>query len=478
MSATIHYYLRLDRPLKDGSVQINLVLTLNRNQRLKISTGKNVPLKKEFNKLTKEKLESLSITEREKMYYWDYAKERVIKGFPGWENLNNYLDKERVRANDILLKFELRGKHITLDNFKNAFNRPTATDKFKEYFSQELTKRKNLLSHNTFRGYEAVISKLCNFKPNVTLGDIDYRFLTEFEDYMSKSIEKGGLGNNQNTISKTMRQIRALIRIAIKNDDLPKEAYPFLDYKVKQEDYVLTSRDYLEPDELIKIEQLLSPEKIGELTVGEIKATKRFLFACYTGLRFSDVNSLSRDKHIFAKWVHNPMTNESVYKHYIELRMAKTDQPVFIPLIDKAMEIINEGHNPLIFEPISNQKINKHLKAINQKAKLNKKLSFHVARHSFATICFLYEIPEKVGQKLLGHKNRKFTEVYTHLSQNKLFYEMDKLNRGLSNYELLLSETDASQRDIKELVPMLQNLTSEKLEQIKGLIKLLGGKAA
>ena len=114
------------------------------------------------------------------------------------------------------------------------------------------------------------------------------------------------------------------------------------------------------------------------------------------------------------------------------------------------------------------------MKFINTKAKLNKKLSFHVARHSFATICFLYGIPEKVGQKLLGHKNRKFTEVYTHLSQNKLFYEMDKLNRGLSDYAQVVDEADSTQQNLKEMLPLMQNLSQEKLEQLKGLIKVLG----
>lgn len=154
--------------------------------------------------------------------------------------------------------------------------------------------------------------------------------------------------------------------------------------------------------------------------------------------------------------------------------MEKTGRPVFIPLIDKAVELLNETEGEFVFEKISNQKVNEHLKEINKKAGLNKKLSFHVARHSFATICFLYGIPEQVGQKLLGHKNRKFMEVYTHLSQNKLFYEMDKLNRGLSQYQIMVEDADAQKSNIKEMLPLLQNMSIEKLDQLKGLIRLLG----
>src|ERR1700758_1604598 len=163
-----------------------------------------------------------------------------------------------------------------------------------------------------------------------------------------------------------------------------------------------------------------------------------------------------------------------VFRSYIELTMTKTSLPVFIPLIDKATEIMGERGENTVFTPISNQKINAHLKEINSKAGLNKKLSFHVSRHSFATICFLYGIPEKVGQQLLGHKNRKFTEIYTHLSSNRLFYEMDKFSKGVSEYALVIEEADTAQASLKEMLPMLQSLSHEKLEHVKGMIKLIG----
>ncbi|HRE31995.1 MAG TPA: hypothetical protein PLD88_08480, partial [Candidatus Berkiella sp.] len=83
---------------------------------------------------------------------------------------------------------------------------------------------------------------------------------------------------------------------------------------------------YLEPDDLLKVEQLLSIEKISELSPGEIKATKRFLFACYTGLRFSDVIALKRSEHIYGKYVLDPTTNKMVYRYYIELNMTKTSK--------------------------------------------------------------------------------------------------------------------------------------------------------
>ncbi|MCW3077328.1 MAG: hypothetical protein JWO32_1937 [Bacteroidetes bacterium] len=478
MSAKIHFYLRTDRPAKDGSVPVYLKFSLSRTQRIKLSTGKNVSLKKEYQKLTKEFIETLPPVKREELYCWDSQKERTIKGCQNWEGINDYLDSEKFRAKQIIIKFELLNRPITLEHFKQAYLKPHASDNFNDYCLKELEKRKHELTEGTYRGIKGQISKINKFKPSLTLGDIDYKFLTLFENHMLKPISEKGLGNMKCSVARTMKVIRALLHIAIKNGDFPKEAYPFKDYRIKHVDPVLTTRDYLEPEDLYKVEQLLSPEKIEILSLGEIKATKRFLLSCYTGLRFADVNGLNRKEHIFGKWIKNSETNEMVYKHYIELRMGKTDTPVFIPLIDRAVNLLNESQNEQVFEIISNQKVNEHLKEICKKAGLNKKLSFHVARHSFATICFLYGIPENVGQKLLGHKNRKFTEVYTHLSKNKLFYEMEKLSRGLNNFEILVEETDGKKSDMKEIMPMLQNLSSEKLDQVKGLLKLLGGDKA
>lgn len=473
MSAKIHFYIRTNRPRKDGAVQVFLFFILNRRQRFQVSTGQYIPLKREFKNMSLEEIKNLPKAKREELYCWDHKGEKVIKGAQGWETLNLQLEVQRAKANQILLKYQVMGKPITLDSFKNAYLRPEGADSFKEYFKHELQKRKHLLSSSTYKGYMAAINKLESFRPNLTLADIDYKLLIQFENYLSKPKLEKGLGNIPNTIAKTMRTIRTLLLIAVRNEDFPRERYPFKDYKIKNVDPLLTTRDYLEPDDLLKIEQLLSPENISKLTPGEIRATKRFLFACYSGLRFSDVNSLQWKSHVFSKYVFNPGTKEMIFRSYIEITMAKTSLPVFIPLINKAIELMGERSDGFVFQPISNQKVNAHLKEINKKAKLNKKLSFHVARHSFATICFLYGIPLEVGQKLLGHKNRKFTEIYTHLSKNKLFYEMDKLNRGLNEYEVVLEEIDNNKQNLKEMLPMLQQLTPEKLEQVKGLLKVL-----
>jgi len=91
MSAKIHFYLRTDRPTKDGSSQIVLLFIIGRTRRLKISTGKYIPLKKEYNKLTATEIKIIKKEKPDSLYYWDELKERASKGFSGWENKNKYL---------------------------------------------------------------------------------------------------------------------------------------------------------------------------------------------------------------------------------------------------------------------------------------------------------------------------------------------------------------------------------------------------
>ncbi len=474
MKAKVHFYIRTDRPIKDSSVQIYILLLINKKKRLKISTGKYVSLKKEYQNLAIDKFNALKPIKREDLYYWDCSKERAIKGTDNWEKINEYLDDKKAQSNKVLLNFELMNVPISINAFKNAFIKPEGLKLFKEYFLKELKDRKHLIAPDTYRGHQATITKIDKYKPNLTLAEIDYKFLSGFENYMLKPIKEGGLGNIPSTAAKTMTVLRAFINIAIKNKDFLKEAYPFIDYKIKHVDITLTSTDYLEPDDIRKIENLLSPENISNLNTYRIKAIERFLFACYTGLRFKDVSNLNWKDHIFSKWVLNPKTNTTTLRSYINITMNKTARPVFVPLIEQALEIMGERKEGNVFEKISNSKMNKHLKVINNLAGLNKKLSFHVSRHSFATICFLYGIPEKVGQELLGHKNRKFTEIYTHLSKNRLFYEMDKVSTGLTDYALVIDEADSTKKSIKEMLPVIQGLSQDKLDQLKGIINLLG----
>jgi len=494
MSAKVHFFLRTDRPTSEGSAQIYMVFALTRTKRKKYATGKYIPLKRESKNLSPEEIIKLCPEERDKLYYWDTDKQRATKGCHNSEKINHFLATHEKKAGDIILKYELLNKPLTLEGFKGEFFKESSSSYFLQYFTKEIDRRKDSLSPFTVKNYTSIVNKIDGFRKNVLLSDIDHKFLTDFENYSRKPIKDGGCGNNEVTTYKNLKILRTLILIAIKNGDLLEEHYPFKTFKLKEIGSELSTRDFLEPEDLAIIEKIYTSHEELEkpthhhsakdwrarneakkLSPGEYKTLERFLFCCYTGLRFRDMSQLTK-ANIHGKYVTNPETQERVYRHYIEIKMNKTRMGVVIPLIEKALKIVEKNNNVgQVFESISNQKVNEHLKQIQKKAELEKHLTFHVARHSFATICFIYGIPERVGQKLLGHRNRKFTEIYTHLSHNRLFYEMDKFSNGLNsqNNSIIRLVPDTDEEKMREILPILKSFGTDKLDKLRELIKLI-----
>lgn len=493
MSATIHFYIRSERPHADNSAQVFMLFIINRKLKAKISLHKRIPIRKEFRKLKPEEIGKFEASIRNDMFCWDSEKERATNQAPSYDKINQFLDAEKKRANDIVLKYQLINKPLTLEIFKKLFSKEVGNKSFSQYFTEEFNNQSSRWAAETLKSYKSIVTKIQKFRPNLTLNDVDHRFLLEYENYMLKPVSEKGCGNCERTVANNMKTLKTLIIIATKNGDLLKDNYAFTNYRVTDTASELTTRDYLEPSEILKLEDLYNkfvpiskPAKLmthadweerranGIIAPGEHKALRRFLFSCYTGLRFRDMLLLHPKKHVFYKEIEVPETGEMLKRYYIEIKMHKTQNTVVIPLVDKALKLIDLNTDIPFFENISNQKINEHLKSIQKKVKIDKHFTFHVSRHSFATVCFLYGLPEKVGQKLLGHKNRKFTEIYTHLSSHKLFLEMDKVNAGMNKTNKISNASSDQEAKLIELLPFLQNLDSAKMEQLKGIIRVLG----
>jgi integrase len=513
MKATLQYILRTDRPRPDGSALIYLRLTINRNNKLMLSTYRSIPLKAKFKHLTLEEVESFPCRAnelesgkmlRDELYCWDKQKGRATRGFGSSESLNQFLNEELVRAENIIYDFAKRKKALTAEAFRSAFKKENVNKTFYDYCHEQLTtSRDNTLSDETIEGYLHVIRKLDRYKPGLRMEEIDFKFLNKYYNWMQKQKSEGGRGNVRSTANKNMKTIRTMILLAIKNGDFMEEHYPFKNFRIGETMSELTSRDFLEPEELMKLETILhnytpptsadykrlTPAErkqrrdAGEITASEFETLRNFLFACYTGLRYRDMTLLDTQLHINGKWVENPYTFQRSFRYYIDLEaMHKTGKPLIVPLIDKAFKLLDINKSGLAFRVTSNQKTNKNLKRLAKYARINKVLSFHVARHTFATTCFTYGIPAEVGQKLLGHKSEKFIKVYTHLTQNRLFHEMDKVNKGFNEHEQLLRVvhkqdhpfiSNATSLKLERLMELLSKMDDDKIDKIETIVKVV-----
>ena len=150
-------------------------------------------------------------------------------------------------------------------------------------------------------------------------------------------------------------------------------------------------------DELIQIRYLDDlPDKLE-------KARDLFIFCAYTGLSYSD-------SQIFN---FSTMTEKQDNLYYIDGKRLKTGNSFFTPILPPAMDILMKyGYN---VPKLSNQKANDYLHDIEARIKLNKPLTVHVARHSFATLLMANDVPMENIAKMLGHANIRTTQIYAHI---------------------------------------------------------------
>jgi len=236
--------------------------------------------------------------------------------------------------------------------------------------------------------------------------------LTEFEYYLKT--EKKFLPN---TVYKTLQRLRRVVRVAIGGEYLVKD--PFILHKARKPKKEVI---YLTESELNTLEKYQFSQERLQLV------KDLFVFCCYTGLAFQEMTSLE-SKHIIKGFDGNL---------WIVMIRQKTDKKISIPLLPKALELLvkyEEGAAKDFkrFPVISNQKFNSYLKEISAILGIDKKLTHHIARKTFATTVLLYNnVPMEIVSELLGHSNMKITqESYAKVLNKKVSKEMKKVHSKL-----------------------------------------------
>ena len=261
---------------------------------------------------------------------------------------------------------------------------------------------KNKYAESTYKMMVSEINKLKRFSPLLTFDEIDYDFIYRYEIYLRNILK-----NQPNTVAKSLKKIQLFINVAIRKGILASNPVSY--YKVKT---IPSQRAFLNVEELQILEHLYNNKEIKQ----NMRETMRcFLFACYTGLRYSDIRMLDY---------------KSITDNCIQLVQCKTGTQVSIPLSNKAKRLIDQSqHSGRVFTVYSNMKTNEHIKWIIDKAIINKKTTFHSARHTFATISLNIGIPIEVVSKLLGHVDIKTTLIYAKLFEKTKFEHMEKWNK-------------------------------------------------
>lgn len=332
---------------------------------------------------------------------WDNKAGRVKPANRYHQELNYQFSKSIQKANDIFYHYSMNETLLSFQDFEDRFfNKIYSGKSFYEFAEHEI-KGMHEYSQGTIKGYYTLVSKMRQFKPNLGFQEINLNFIKSYDDYMRKE-----LGNNQNTIHRSHRFIRSIINRAIRQDIIKENPYKRFTLKL-----VPTHRQFLTISELETLASI-QPNISGSLK----EVLRHFLFSCYTGLRYSDLFSLQY---------------KNINEGMIKITMHKTKDQVSIPLCDAAKKLIDfSDHFP--DEPVfllqTNQPLNKRLKEIMEIAGINKNISFHCARHTFATVGISLGIPLEVVSKLLGHRDLKTTSIYAQIVDDVKIAEMKKFN--------------------------------------------------
>lgn len=351
---------------------------------------------------------------------WDSSAGKVKGTSLKAKEINMKIDRTRTliyKAYDSLL---MEDKFITSQLLKARF---LGTDQLHKSLCDLLTyhntKMVNVLTLGTLKNYYTTAKYLKIFlasqykTTDIYLKQIDYQFTLGFESFLRS---RPKLHNNG--VMKHMERFKKMMHLA---EDLEWiEKNPAKRFKLHFEAVDVV---YLTPLELSKI-------RLGDFEKPCLRLTRDiFIFACFTGLSYSDVKALNKG-HIQlgidgCKWIYT--------------RRKKTKTSVRIPLLNEAEIVLAEYKDHPKVEnldrvlPIySNQKTNQYLKEIAKHLKIKKKLSFHTARHTFATSVTLANgVPIETVSKLLGHHKISTTQIYARVIDTKISKDIDLLRKKL-----------------------------------------------
>jgi site-specific recombinase XerD len=351
-----------------------------------------------------------------------------MKGYSGEaKSINSFLDSLKAKVYDYQQQLIREDELVNAENMRNKI---LGIDKRSHMligiFQQHNDEIKALIGKDyaaatTHVRYETSLKHTADFLKwkykvsDLDIRKIDHEFITSYEFYL-----KSVCNCCQNTTSKYIKNFGKIIRICLANGWLQKN--PFINYKSKM---VEVERAFLSMEE---IETMLNKVFVSD-RLNQVKDI--FLFSCFTGLAYADVKKLSRKNIAIGvdgdRWIY--------------INRTKTDTRSNIPILPIASYLLEKykDHPQVVNQEkllpiLSNQKMNSYLKEIADACSINKELTFHIARHTFATTVTLSNgVPIESVSKMLGHKNLKTTQHYAKILDLKVSNDMQILKEKFGN---------------------------------------------
>lgn len=342
------------------------------------------------------------------------------------KSLNSYLEQTRCSLATHYQEFIINKQFVTAEAVKNKFlgiqEHENTLLTLIDYHNLQM---KEVLAYGTIKNYYTTAKYLKEFvstqfkKEDLYLSEMDYQFITQFEYFLRTYVPSDHhKGMENNGVMKHLERFRKIVRLGVKLGWIEKN--PFELFKLKMQK---VERGYLTPEELKSIED-------KKFSIQRIQYAKDlFVFSCYTGMAYIDVVQLTPD---------NIMLGIDG-NYWIKTIRVKTETSVNIPVLPKAAYIIEKYRASArsiargsLFPMISNQKLNSYLKEVADLCGIKKNLTFHLARHTFATSVTLSNgVPIETVSKMLGHTTIRTTQIYAKVVEQKVSQDMAALREKL-----------------------------------------------
>jgi len=336
--------------------------------------------------------------------------------------INNQISLIKQKINQAFLYLQIKNDKIVVEDIYKQFKGVKLEKELGliEVYNQYNQRIKKLVGIEiqlvTYNKYLESMRHLSSFiiwkykTKEIMLTDLNFNFILDYEYYLKTERKL-----QQSTLNKAIQRFRKVLSYAINQNYLQKD--PFANYKqtrLKKEVVYLTT------EELQSIEKYL----FSQIRLEQVK--DMFIFCCYTGLAYNEMAKLG-PKHIIVGFDGNK---------WIQMTRYKTNKLISVPLLKKSTTIIEKYQNQettYLLPRISNQKFNSYLKEIAAIVGIEKNLTHHIARKTFATTVLLYnDVPMEIVSELLGHSKMSITqEYYGKIVQSKVSQSIASLEEKL-----------------------------------------------
>ena len=367
------------------------------------------------NRKTTKRAIGYEISEKE----WDNAKEQAKHNHA----VNTRINSLKSRLTDIQYNLQKNPQNLSVSQIADKlFDKESIDIKLVEYF--EIYRNDSLITNKigkgTYHHYNTCLKYIKEYvmedynTTDIEIKQLDYRFIEGYHKFLSlKGLEPNTI------ISNHHKKLKTVLISASKMGYINQNPYAMFKMKITP-----NLREFLSMEELNQIieydfSQNLSLDKVKDL----------FVFACFTGMRFSDIQDLRTEQ------IRRNEDNSFIYRE-----QNKTGESINIPLTPQANLIINKYRDTQesiilnrVFPKISNQKINEYLKVIADLIGIKKKFTFHIARHTCATLLLNNGVPLDFVSKLLGHNSTRTTQLYAKMQNKTLENSVLQAFQNLTN---------------------------------------------